>query len=367
MQKMQYSLQNAFGEKMQFYGGLSVMTAIQERIIEDSRMVAVKDLQLDPNNIRFRHITRKMSDTEMEEWLFNEEDVRVLQKQIICDKRVQQPIYVVEGKHGKYVVKEGNRRTVALRRIQRELIAGKIEGFEKDHFDLMPVNVLKGTGHEINIFLAQIHVSGPKEWNAVNKGSLIFTLMEDYGDTLESVAEELGMTKGKVANYYKAFKATETYSKRYPNDKNYVPKFSYFAELYQSKVLKTWLEEDPSNLDYFTDLVGNNKLLVTYKGVRSFAKIVASPTVTRTKAFNVLNKKDGDIEKAFEVLGAKGLNPKGLWGTVSKLQKTLGKTSYEDFAVALDDNSKLEMLEETITTLEGIRDNIDNLSKQRGV
>ena len=80
------------------------MTAIQERIIEDSRMVAVKDLQLDPDNIRFRHITRKMSDTEMEEWLFNEEDVRVLQKQIICDKRVQQPIYVVEGKHGEYVV-----------------------------------------------------------------------------------------------------------------------------------------------------------------------------------------------------------------------------------------------------------------------
>ena len=343
------------------------MTAIQERIIEDPRMVAVKDLQLDPDNIRFRHITKKMSDKEMEDWLFDEVDVRVLQKQIICDKRVQQPIYVVEGKHGKYVVKEGNRRTVALRRIQRELIAGKIEGFEKDHFDLMPVHVLKGTGHEINIFLAQIHVSGPKEWNAVNKGALIFTLMEEYGDTLESVAEELGMTKGKVDNYYKAFKATETYSKRYLNDKNYVPKFSYFAELYQSKVLKTWLEEDPSNLDYFTDLVGNNKLLVTYKGVRSFAKIVSSPTVTRIKAFNVLNKKDGDIEKAFEVLGANGMNPKGLWGTVSKLQKTLGKTSYEDFAVALEDNSKLEMLEETITSLEGIRDNIDHLSRQRGV
>jgi len=343
------------------------MTAMQERIIEDPRMVAVKDLQLDPSNIRFRHITKEMSEKEMEDWLFNEEDVRVLQKQIICDKRVQQPIYVVEGEHGKYVVKEGNRRTVALRRIQRELVAGRIEGFEKDHFDLMPVHVLKGTEHEINIFLAQIHVSGPKEWNAVNKGALIFDLMEEHGDTIESVAEELGMTKGKVSVYYKAFKATEMYSKRYPNDKNYVPKFSYFAELYQSKVLKTWLEEDPSNLDYFTDLVGNNKLLVTYKGVRSFAKIVASPKVTRTKAFNVLNKKDGDIEKAFEVLGANGMNPKGLWGTVSKLQKTLGKTSYEDFAVALEDNSKLEMLEETITSLEGIRDNIDHLSRQRGV
>ena len=119
------------------------MTAMQERIIEDTRMVAVKDLQLDPGNIRFRHITKEMSDKEMEDWLFNEVDVRVLQKQIIVDRRVQQPIYVVEGEHGKYVVKEGNRRTVALRRIQRELIAGKIEGFEKDHFDLMPVSYIE--------------------------------------------------------------------------------------------------------------------------------------------------------------------------------------------------------------------------------
>ena len=168
------------------------MTAVQEVLFEDATMVALKDLRLDPNNVRFRHIARQMSEAEMEEWLFNEEDVRVLLKQIVRDRRVQQPIYVTEDSHGKYVVKEGNRRTVALRRIQRDLIKGKIEGLEKDHFDLVPIHILKGTEHEINIFLGQIHVSGAKAWNAVNKGSLIYCLMEEYGDTLESVAEELG-------------------------------------------------------------------------------------------------------------------------------------------------------------------------------
>ena len=146
-----------------------------------------------------------------------------------------------------------------------------------------------------------------------------------------------------------------------PKDKNYVPKFSYFAELYQSKVLKEWLQEDPANLDYFIDLVGKNKLLVTYKGVRSFAKIVASPIVIRTRAFGVLDKEDGDIEKAQQILESKGVTSKGLWGTVSKLHKSLGQTTYEEFAVALDDSSKLEMLDETITTLEGIRKNITSL------
>ena len=222
------------------------MTALKEVLFEDSRMVAIKDLRLDPNNVRFRHITKTMSEAEMEEWLFNEEDVRVLVKQLIRDRRIQQPIYVIEDKQGKYIVKEGNRRTVALRKIQRDLIKGEIKGFEKDHFDLVPVHVLQGTKHEINIFLGQIHVSGPKEWNAVNKGSLIYNLMEEFGDTLESVAEELGMTKGKVEIYFKSFKATELYGKRYPNDVNSVLKFSYFAELYQSKVLRNWLNEDPT-------------------------------------------------------------------------------------------------------------------------
>ena len=341
------------------------MTALQEVLFEDSRMAAIKDLRLDPNNVRFRQITRNMSEAEMEEWLFNEEDVRVLIKQIIRDRRIQQPIYVIEDKQGKYIVKEGNRRTVALRKIQRDLIKGQIKGFEKDHFDLIPVHVLQGTKHEINIFLGQIHVSGPKEWNAVNKASLIYNLMEEFGDTLESVAEELGMTKGRVENYYKAFKATELYGKRYPNDVNSVLKFSYFAELYQSKVLRNWLNEDSTRIDYFLDLVASNKLLVTYKGVRSLAKIVASPTAVRTKAFNMLDSEDGDIEKALQVLENKGITSKGLWGTVSKLQKSLSHTTYEEFAVALKDTSKIEMLEETITTLEDIRRNIQNLQTDK--
>ena len=343
------------------------MTAVQEVLFEDATMVALKDLRLDSSNVRFRHIAQQMSEAEMEEWLFNEEDVRVLLKQIVRDRRVQQPIYVTEDSHGKYIVKEGNRRTVALRRIQRDLIKGKIEGLEKDHFDLVPIHILKGTEHEINIFLGQIHVSGAKAWNAVNKGSLIYCLMEEYGDTLESVAEELGMTKGKVDNYYKAFTATERYGKRYPNDPNYVPKFSYFAELYQSKVLKNWLQEDPTHLDYFTDLVGKNKLLVTYKGVRNLAMVVSSPTAISTKAFKVLDSEYGDIEKALEVLENKGMGSKGLWRVVSKLGKALGQTTYEEFAIALDDNSKLELLDETITTLEDIRKNIKNLKAEKGI
>ena len=342
------------------------MTAIQEALFEEPRLVAVKDLRLDPNNVRFRHITRKMSENEMEEWLFDEEDVRILKKQIIRDRRIQQPIYVIEDGVGKYIVKEGNRRTVSLRSIQRDLIKGKIKGFEKDHFALIPVHVLKGTKHEINIFLGQIHVSGPKEWNAVNKGAQIFELLDEDGDTLESVAEELGMTKGVVDKYHRAFKATKLYGKRFPNDKNPVPKFSYFAELYQSKVLKNWINEDPSHLDYFIDLVGHNKLLVTYKGVRAFAKIISAPIALKTKAFKVLDTPDGDIEKALESIENKTPPSKGLWGIVTKLHKSLEDAKFDEFTSSVD-TSKIELLQDTITNLEEKLKTIQKIHPNVGV
>ena len=339
------------------------MTCVEERLYEDEKFVALKDLRLDPKNVRFRHIAKPMKEKEMEEWLYAEEDVRVLIKQLLRDGRIQQPIYVKEDSEGHYIVKEGNRRTVALRKISFEIIQGKIKGFEKGHFDVVPVLILKGSDHDINIFLGQIHVSGPKEWKAVNKASVIYTLMEQYGDTLESVAEELGMTKGKVQNYYKAFQATEKYGKRYPADKNYVPKFSYFAELYQSKVLKNWLEEDPTQLDYFIELVGENKLLVTYKGVRNLAKIVASPNPIKTKSFSALDAEDGDVEKAMAVLNENPSLKKGVWSTIDKVLKSLKQASYQEFVLAIHDSAKQQMLNEVIAAATNMKENIKELQK----
>jgi len=340
----------------------STMTCVEERLYEDEKLVALKDLHLDPQNVRFRHITKPMKEKEMEEWLYAEEDVRALIKQLLRDRRVQQPIYVKEDGEGHYIVKEGNRRTVALRKISRDILQGKIKSFEKGHFDVVPVLFLKGSDHDINVFLGQIHVSGPKEWKAVNKASAIYTLMEQYGDTLESVAEELGMTRGKVQNYYKAFQATEKYGKRYPADKNYVPKFSYFAELYQSKVLKSWMEEDPSRLDYFIDLVGQNKLLVTYRGVRNLSKIIAAPNPTKTKALAAIDAADGNVEKAMAIL-SENQTSKGVWNTIDKVLKSLKQASYQEFVLAIHDASKQQLLNDIIDAASNMKENIKELQK----
>ena len=331
------------------------MTMVDERLYQEENQVSLKELKLDSNNVRFRHNNSLLNEKQMEDWLYEEEDVKLLIKQILRDRKIQQPIYVVEDGHGKYIVKEGNRRTVALRRIDYDIKAGKIQGLQKNHFEVVPVHILQGTDHQIKVFLGQIHVSGHKEWDAVNKASVIYDLVENYGDSIESVAEELGMTKGKVANYHEAFKATEKYGKRFPEDKNYVPKFSYFMELYQSKVLKNWLYEDPSNLDYFIELVRKNKLEATYKGPRKLAKIIATPNPLRAKALAVLDEENGDIEKAFSTIIDYKTRSGGVWSDVKKIRSVFDKASYDEFILAVEDPEKLELLEELIEKAEKMR------------
>lgn len=321
------------------------MTMVEERLFQEEKQVSLKDLKLDSSNVRFRHNNSLLNEKQMEDWLFEEEDVKLLIKQIVRDKKIQQPIYVIKDNDGKYIVKEGNRRTVALRRIDYDIKSGKITEFDTNHFAVVPVFILNGTEHQIKVFLGQIHVSGHKDWDAVNKASVIYDLIENYADSIESVAEELGMTKGKVANYYEAFKATEKYGRRYPDDKNYVPKFSYFMELYQSRVLKNWLTEDPTNLDYFIDLVRNNKLEATYKGPRKFAKIIATPNPLRAKSLAVLDEEIGDIEKAYAVITDYKVRSGGIWTDIKKLFNDFDKTSYDEFILAVEDPEKLELLE----------------------
>ena len=334
------------------------MTMMEERLYKEEKQVALSDLKLDPNNVRFRHNTTLQTEKQMEDYLYDEEDVKLLIRQVLQDKKVQQPIYVIEDSDGKYTVKEGNRRTVALRKIDYDIKAGKIEGFTKNHFEVVPVFVLHGTKHEIDVFVAQDHVSGKNEWAALNKASVVYDFIDNHGDSIQEVAVELGLTKSRVSNYYEAFKATEKYGKRHPSDKNYVTKFSYFMELYSSRVLKNWLSEDPGNLDYFIELVNRNKLEATYKGPRKLAKIIATPNPLRAKALAELDAEDGDIEKAFSILTEYRARSGGIWADVKKLRSIFDKTSYDEFILAVEDPEKFDLLEEIIEKTNKMRDEI---------
>ncbi|WP_101009322.1 ParB/RepB/Spo0J family partition protein [Nitrosotalea sinensis] len=336
-------------------------------IYEGPKEVALKDLQLDSENVRFKHLGTHLTESQIEEWLYDEEDVRALMKQILRDKGILQPLYVKQ-KNGKYVVKEGNRRTTALRRISKEILLGKEKGFEKHHFEIVPVMVLKGTDREIDIFLGSIHVSGPKAWAAANKAGHIFDLVEKHGESFQSIAEDLAMTKKTVMNYYHAFKATQTYGKRHPEDKNYLHKYSFFAELYSSKILTSWVSEDPSRLDYFIDLIASKKFTLTYKDVRTFAKIIATPNPKSSQALAILDAEDGNIEKAYAFLTESQRNLKvGPWKDLESILQNLKQLPFEEFLAAIEDRSKQKIVEEVANFAGEMQERIKEELDRRGV
>ena len=121
------------------------------KLYSDPVDIPLIKLKLDPDNVRFRHIGDELTESQIETYLFEEEDVRLLMKGIISARQLYQPILVVKDSDGNYLVKEGNRRTVALRKISEQIKNGKIEGFAEDHFDTIPACVLTGTEKEIDL------------------------------------------------------------------------------------------------------------------------------------------------------------------------------------------------------------------------
>lgn len=324
--------------------------------------IPVKKLRLDKQNVRFYHLGGKLSEEQIEQHLYDNEDVRVLIKQILGDGQVLIPLYVIpDGEE--FVVKEGNRRTVALRRIIKDCQSGKLENFPKGHFDNVSAFIFDQTTteKEIDILLGTIHVSGPRSWAAANKAGHINNLIEYHGETVQSIAEELGMTKGQVQEYYEAFQACVAYGKKYEaKNGSYIRKYSYFAELVKNRYLRQWLKEESSNLDYFIDLVGENKISY-HKNVRKLAKIVRAANPARGQAFEILNQPNGDIEKAAKVLDT---NNGGCWRDIFNTVNMLRKFPHEALTEAINDIDKKQSLAQLIATATGLQNSIEEMQKK---
>ena len=75
----------------------------------------------------------------------------------------------------------------------------------------------------------------------------------------------------------------------------------------------------------------------------------------------MLDKEDGDIEKALSVITEYGDASKGIWKNAKKLLASLKKATYEEFLSAVDDSSKQEVITEIIEVASSIQNNIDKL------
>ena len=327
--------------------------------------ISVNDLMLDCKNIRFGHLGTSLTETQIEEHLWEEEDCRILYKQIVHDRQVYQPLYVKKNDDGKYIVKEGNRRLVTLRKINADIKSNKLKGFEADAFSKVRCFVLNATDKEIEFFLGTIHVTGPKEWATANKAMHIYNLMDVWGEPREAVAEELGLTKGRIDTYYLAFKATRDFGKRYAagDGGKYVRKYSYFDELYKSRDLRQWLDSDSNNLDLFMQWLANDQMR-TYMDVRKLRDIIKATNPAKTAAISAI-KSGGAIEKVFK--GFKENNVGDSWVPIYQALKHVQAFPANALKEALRDGGKLTLLAELVMAATGLQQQIQKMEREGGM
>lgn len=308
--------------------------------------VPLVKLKLDTNNVRFQHLNEKLTDKKMEEMIWKEHDTNDLYEQIKAAKGLyEQPII-----NSDYVVIEGNRRVVCLRRLQEKAKAGELPGISKNHYDFISCKQIpSGTSSlDVEFYLATVHITGKKPWPLFSRAKRINELHEVYNLSYDRLAKRLGMGKITVIRLVDAYIQTEQYRKKYSDDKDWYRKFTYFDELYARRGLREFrkLQE---NLDKFAEWVHEGKFS-DVRDVRSLDKILNDVDARHifenenaNEAIKLLEEKDPTI-KSRE------------FRQITKTIRILSTFPRKELVKTVKDPSRIKILEK-------LREEIDELLK----
>ena len=278
-------------------------TKIQVQITKDStvlgelRNIPLSTLKLDPKNVRFRHLDASLNDKAIEQWIWDESDTKSLLREIKFSGGLSEKPFVQEAPEGDYRVVEGNRRTVCMRKIAKEIKSGKETEIQISNIDPIQCIVIpRDVSHKwLAIFLARIHVSGKKDWAALNQSAHVYDLISKHDYQYDDVANAISISKTKVTQMKNAYESTLKYKDRYPDDNLWLRRYSHFEELWKKKSLREWAS-DPRNLGSFMQWVHDNQFPMAIK-VRKLDPIIQDGK----DAYQAI-KKGTTIDEATEIL-----------------------------------------------------------------
>ena len=240
----------------------------------DVLSIPLSKLKLDPNNVRFKHIDDPMSDEQIEELIWREPSTKSTLREIKFSQGLSELPYVKKISDSEYLVIEGNRRLVCLRHLNNEISSRKeknipIEKIDPQQCYVFPENTDDAT---LAIFLARIHVSGKKDWPSMNKGIHVNDLINKYGYDWDQVIQATSIGRNTISQMLKAYETTKQYQKKYPDDENWLHRYSHFFELIKRRNLKDWID-NPKHLEKFMHWVNNGQIPMAIQ-VRKLDKII---------------------------------------------------------------------------------------------
>jgi len=311
----------------------------------DIRRIPLGELKLDPQNVRFKHLEKILSDEEIEESIWSEQDTRDLMKSI----RTAGGLYERPVISSDFIVKEGNRRIVCLRKLSKLSHEGKIPEKPLNIFDNVECEILPADAApiEIDIYLALVHVKAKKPWRRLNQANKINDLYDDLGQSYDAICDRLGMGKRTIQVLNWAYSATLQYLQKY-GDKADVRDFVYFDQLYKRRELREWIEADSKNLQKFGEWVASGKIEDPSRELKWL------PSVLKNEEALEALEKDG-LSKAKQVLQRR--NPALASPTFSTLQKAidvLNQMPRQEYLALREDGTRLDILKKLRDELEEV-------------
>jgi len=317
------------------------------------KVIPLSQLMLDPKNVRFKHEQREMKDAEIEEYIWKQPESKNLYREILASRGLSESPVVDSDNN----VKEGNRRVVCLRKLSENAQKGDVlpADIPKDQFDYVQCYVLPPDTPEkdIALYLARVHVSGKDMWRTLNKAAQIYELHHRHGMTLDELRDYLSMGKATVEKMLWAFEATKDYGNKYPQDKEWLGKYSYFYELYKKKDLREWAEKG-DNLQLFSRLVGEDKI-PRGEHVRSLPRVISNDT-----ALKALETKG--MEAAIEIVEKEDpAVTSNVYKVVKQAINVLNTIPLDEFTMTAKDEARLKMLRELRGSVDRILKNVEVL------
>lgn len=193
------------------------------RIPEAPAEVPVENLELDPSNPRLAINGGPRSQEDLLQFLWDEMAVDEVALSIAANGYFpEEPLFVIpkdarpfNHPQKRYIVVEGNRRLAAVLILRRQDLRTKLgaelpklSAQSLKNLNLLPVSVYRSR-EDLWQYFGFRHINGPKPWDAYAKARYVAEVREQYGKTLDEIADSIGDRHTTVKRLYRGYKVLE--------------------------------------------------------------------------------------------------------------------------------------------------------------
>ncbi len=308
---------------------------LQDRDVPFERArLTVDQLTLDPMNPRIQWLIGRqpepVTQERLDELLWAKDQVKGLAQSIKQNGGVYDPL-VVQKLDGRYLVREGNSRTVATRHVAEQHP-------DDDRFSTVPAMVFDEelADDDLAVLLADMHVTGKIRWDAYEQAKHVSTLYDVHGKTYDWLATHLRLSKSRITQDLKAYRWTTDYLTEHPDPRN-LEKFAFFQELARKRELAERYGEDLEFQRQFKRWLAEGKLNDS-KQVRDLVGILAHEQAMKVLGEEGYPAAAGVLIREDPALGS------DLYDAVKRATEKLAKAPADEIRDLAQNKQKLLML-----------------------